>query len=595
MELFAKDGKLRSALASAERRVAAFASTVAKIGAGAVGVGAGIIGGIGALFTAKIGQVNDLGKLADKLGVNVGELGAFTYAAESTGVSLQELEGHFENFVERVSEAALGGGEAADTFRRLGIDARALKLMPLTEQLKTVADAMGGVTNETERLGMLSKFGGDQFQKLNKFFKLGSGGINQLMDEGRRVGAAPGDAEKKQAEQIQLAWFKASTAVKSAFLSIGGALLPQAKTIDTIATSIVNVAVGARDWMQANKGLVMTLLLVGGGITLVGVALIALGLTATVVMTSITGLFSIATLAVSAFNVALAITEFLLTPVGLAVVGVTVAVVALTAIVAGLGYWFFTATDSGKEMWSALSWYFGDMLATFQKAWGGIGAAIAKGDLKLAGQIALAALNVEWQKGLAVLQIAWIDFKGMLVDVWEGAITEIQTMGRGLVNWLAQLLTTILGKLGDMIGVDLLGAPANLINDAIQSQTDKAIDRINAEAEAAKKVRDSLLDGERAGAMTEVEKAQAELARLVAQAEKVKEEVKKEGEQQRRMAPTFSGSRGLFSAADFRQAFARPAETVPKLQLQAQQEANKKLDDVVNVLGDIKDGLPRFT
>jgi ribosomal protein L12E/L44/L45/RPP1/RPP2 len=162
-----------------------FGKRLAGIGGGLLGAGGGLLGALGLGTKSLLDRAGELGKLAEKLGVPVEQLSAFAYAADTTGQSLEDLAGHFENLAERVAQGANGAGEAAETFKKLGIDANALKLQNPVDQLITIAEAMAKVTNETERLGMLSSLGGDQFQNLNALFKKGPAGIRALMAEAK--------------------------------------------------------------------------------------------------------------------------------------------------------------------------------------------------------------------------------------------------------------------------------------------------------------------------------------------------------------------------------------------------------------------------
>src|SRR5690606_9751907 len=112
-------------------------------------------------------------------GIGAEKLSEFAYAAQTTGVSLEDLEGHFENLAERVFQGAQGTGEAVETFKRLGIDAAKLAKLDQADQLIAISEAMRGVTNETERLGLLSSLGGDQFQKLNDLMRQGPDAIRR--------------------------------------------------------------------------------------------------------------------------------------------------------------------------------------------------------------------------------------------------------------------------------------------------------------------------------------------------------------------------------------------------------------------------------
>lgn len=228
VELGVKDSGLAAGLARAKKLVAGFASALKFAAIGGAGLGAAAAAGLVGLGKLSGDRATEFQRLSDRIGVPVDQLSAFAYAAESTGQEIGDLEGHFENFAERVFQAANGTGEAAETFQKLGINAAEfIKLNPV-DQLKQLADAMKGITNDTERRGLLSALGSDQFQGLNDLLKKGSGGIQALMDEARGVGSVLDPEQTRDAANAMRELNKTWTLGKNAALSLGAAVLPTA-------------------------------------------------------------------------------------------------------------------------------------------------------------------------------------------------------------------------------------------------------------------------------------------------------------------------------------------------------------------------------
>lgn len=254
VEAYWKDDKLRAGLARMKSMFAGVAKLAAAVGAGGALGAVGIGGAIAGLVKAAANDAAGIGKLSAKLGVAVEKLSAFAYAAGTTGVEMAELEGHFENWAERVAQGALGMGEAADEFKRLGIDAAKLKNLDMVDQFIVLADAMRGVTNETERLGLLSAFGGDQFQKLNDLFKQGPAAIRQMMADAERVGAVTTAEQVRQAKEINLAWSNAVLAVKNTVLEIGRSFFGASGGVKSLSDAIVGLSVKAREAIRGGIG-----------------------------------------------------------------------------------------------------------------------------------------------------------------------------------------------------------------------------------------------------------------------------------------------------------------------------------------------------
>jgi len=219
-----------------------YGAAIAKVGAGVAGVGASVLAPITGAFKGALDRSTEITRLAQKLGVSTEKLSQFAYAAETTGMSFEDLTGQFENLAERVAQGAEGSGEAAETFKKLGIDAAALKLKNPIDQMIELAGAMQGVTNQTERLGMLSSLGGDQFQWMENIFRKGPEGIAKLMGEARDVGASLSSESSAQATKVTATFSRAWAALKGMFFSLGESLLPLAEHVESAASFIVGLA-----------------------------------------------------------------------------------------------------------------------------------------------------------------------------------------------------------------------------------------------------------------------------------------------------------------------------------------------------------------
>ena len=418
VSLFTDDTMLTRGLARAEKRLAAFAQSATVAGAGLAGAGGGILGGLAGAATASLDRAVDLSRLAGKLGVSTEDLSAMAYAASTAGVSIEELEGHFENFAERVAQAANGTGEGAESFKKLGIDAKALAGQSSIQQLETLADAMLKVGNNTERLGILSQLGGDQFQKLNVILKGGSAGLRELRGEAQSVGAVLTTEQAERAMQAQLNLNRAWTAGKSILYTLGDAIIQAAGPIQDYIPAFLKIISQTREWITENRGLVGTIAGVGAALAVAGVALTGVGVGISAILTAggaaiavVTGLWSVVTA---------------VAPLALA-----------AAAIIGVAYAVYEFSDSAKEATGAVGKFFGELVRgplayfgliaeTFEKTWGGIKGALMSGDIKLAGQIAWAGLLVEFRRAVVVLNEVWAGWASTYVDQFFDAIATVK-------------------------------------------------------------------------------------------------------------------------------------------------------------------------
>jgi hypothetical protein len=158
---------------------------VAKLGVafGTLGVAAGA-----AIIRSQMQTIDALGKTADKIGVTTEALGAMRHAADLTGVSTSTMDMALQRFTRRASEAARGTGEAKGALRELGIDARELVQLPLDEQMGLVADSMGNVGTQSDRVRLAMKLFDSEGVALLQTLKGGSAGLQQMADEAERLG-----------------------------------------------------------------------------------------------------------------------------------------------------------------------------------------------------------------------------------------------------------------------------------------------------------------------------------------------------------------------------------------------------------------------
>jgi len=369
VELFVNDAKMVAGLNSASARLKSFGSSIASVGAGLAGIGGVALGTIGKLFTNTVESGAELSRMSQRLGESVEKLSAFQYAAATTGQTTEQLAGHWENLGERILQAQAGVGEAAQAFQSLGLDPVAMQAASATEQFIMLSEAMSGLTNDTQRRGILSQFGGDQMQGMNELLKKGPEGIRKLMKEAGSVGATMTSANARDADKINAAWNRSYTAIKAAVLSVGQALLPQADTIEQWAKRAVEVASSVRAWVAENQTLVLT-------VTAVSAAAVAFG--------------------------------SVLVVVGGAAAAIGAGLAALPAIIAGVGTALTVA---------------GSVAAALLSPWVAIPLAIAAAGVAIWAYVGdMNGLRVKWAELTLWMTKRWVDFKNIFVDSWHDAM-----------------------------------------------------------------------------------------------------------------------------------------------------------------------------
>ena len=123
-----------------------------KIAAAGVGLAAtAASAGLVRVFNARAPYLDALSKTADTLGLGVDQLQAFRREAELSGVSVADLDKALLKMNIRIGRAVDGGGAAAKSLKKLGLDAKELAGLNPEEAYIRITNAIGKVPSVAER------------------------------------------------------------------------------------------------------------------------------------------------------------------------------------------------------------------------------------------------------------------------------------------------------------------------------------------------------------------------------------------------------------------------------------------------------------
>lgn len=190
-------------------------------------------------------------------------------------------------------------------------------------------------------------------------------------------------------------------------IAVGEALSKPLQVLASAASSTFAILI---KWIEANQGIIQIMGLVAVGVAAAGASLIALGIAFSFAGSVIGGIATIMTVFAGAITVVGSLIGALLTPMGLLV----------TAAVA-LGAYLLYASDAGVQALSWLAEKFSVLKDDALKSWKAIGAALASGNIALAGKILWLMLKMEWQRGVNYLTGLWLNFKKAFLDIASAA------------------------------------------------------------------------------------------------------------------------------------------------------------------------------
>lgn len=152
-------GRLSREIEAANARMAGFTRKVGV--AAAAAVTAATAAGI-AMVRSGLQTVDAQAKLAQSLGTTVASIQMLERAGELAGVSMSGIEQATKDLTRRLSQAAAGGGPAADALERLGLTAADLLALPLDQRVGAINAAIAAFVPVAQRAAVAGQFFGEE-------------------------------------------------------------------------------------------------------------------------------------------------------------------------------------------------------------------------------------------------------------------------------------------------------------------------------------------------------------------------------------------------------------------------------------------------
>jgi len=212
---------------------------IAIVAAGAATAGVAIFA-----FTSKIAEQNDeIGKLAQTVGLAAQTINELGFVAELNGGSINGMNTSIENLARTASEAARGMGPGVEAFGLLGISATDAngQIKQTDDLLLDVADAVSQLGSQSEKLELLNKLGIDTSLLLT--LDQGREAIIAQRKEVEALGFVLDKDATESAAKFNDEMLRVGTVVKGIASAIGTKLMKQ-------ITPMIKVFL---EWFKANK------------------------------------------------------------------------------------------------------------------------------------------------------------------------------------------------------------------------------------------------------------------------------------------------------------------------------------------------------
>lgn len=162
-----------------------------KIALGAAAAIAGMVAGISAIALKSVNAAGELVDMSLQTGVSVERLQELEYIGKQVGVDLDTMSGSWSRLTKTIGSAAEGQGDAADTFKALGVSIKDQdgQLRNSKQIWEESLAALGAIENETQRDILAQKLFGKSYDDLNPLIKTGADELARLAEEARNSGA----------------------------------------------------------------------------------------------------------------------------------------------------------------------------------------------------------------------------------------------------------------------------------------------------------------------------------------------------------------------------------------------------------------------
>ena len=222
------------------------AGTVAAMGAAAAAIAAVAEGvkQLGQLTLDVAAQVDDYITQSTITGIPTEILQAWDYAAPLIDVDAETITDSMAKIIRSMNDARDGSGAAAEAFQTLGISVTDAdgNLRSSQEVFFEVIDALGKMTNETERNALAQELLGKNAQELNPLILAGSGALSEYADEAERVGYILSEDQVKALGEADDAYQRLQLTIEGQRRQLAAELAPTVTKTMTLFADMVEKA-----------------------------------------------------------------------------------------------------------------------------------------------------------------------------------------------------------------------------------------------------------------------------------------------------------------------------------------------------------------
>lgn len=271
VKVTAQTQQFESGMARAKGQLQTLEATVTKTGvslrrlAGVIATFVSVRAVVG-YFRETADAIDNMAKSADRLGVSTEFLDALQRSAKLGGVEAENLDAALTKLAKSGVDAATGNKALADSFRRIGLDARQFASSSTEDQILQIADALQNTQDAALRVHVAMSLFGRAGAPLVNVLAGGSEQIRAMRVEAERTGTAISRIDAARIEEMNDSLTRLSEAMRGLAVTVLPAIADALTAIvNTVKAVVENLRNPAKLFLALTGGMGPTAVDVAGG------------------------------------------------------------------------------------------------------------------------------------------------------------------------------------------------------------------------------------------------------------------------------------------------------------------------------------------
>jgi len=202
VELGLEDQDFVNGLKRAEGGARRFARNAARVTAAAGAAFAAAGAAMGVVVKRAVETGDEIAKTARRIGIGAESFQELEFAAQQSGVAMQDLRTALTALIRRQGEAVSGNKEFAKGFEQLGIPINELRRLGPDELLNRIADGLQRLPNQAARIAALDRVMSETGRRIINLFGGGSEALERFRAQARDLGLVIGGDLLSGAESL---------------------------------------------------------------------------------------------------------------------------------------------------------------------------------------------------------------------------------------------------------------------------------------------------------------------------------------------------------------------------------------------------------